>query len=393
MYDEDFEEDDDTHNDEDDEEEVDFRPSRHARSSSPTPSATHTRETQAASLRPMGGASLVGSGSAGRPPSSGELNSLSKQYCESSTREKAAMRDSLEDSAAARRSGGPVFGKEGNRSARSNAAEAKGEGGGNGGTDDCAVSDLASRLQALNPDQQNKLLMMLNNLESSPDVGPPIIVNAKASVAESKAALSVHTTHTSTTEPSASPVTTPSRNKKNKRSSPRRKKKNSPARSTDKPQASGAEEKQGRKELSFDPVVQSISPDANARTMSAGGAATSSFGTTASDEVVIRIKLHNSWKKTKFSSLSALRMLVRGSEEEVDLSQFSVQVSTGNTVLPKTSDVVRNVMNLFARSRVAERKEWRFPVGTSTQLVLTGLVRGITILWSCYLISEVMWIV
>lgn len=46
----------------------------------------------------------------------------------------------------------------------------------------------------------------------------------------------------------------------------------------------------------------------------------------SSNKVKIRIKAYNSWEKTKYASLAAVRLCVRGSNVEIPLSEFSVQV-------------------------------------------------------------------
>mgnify|MGYP003386154886 FL=1 len=49
-----------------------------------------------------------------------------------------------------------------------------------------------------------------------------------------------------------------------------------------------------------------------------------SFG--SSQKVKLRIKAYNSWGKTKYASLSAIRLCVRGSNVEIPLSEFSSRV-------------------------------------------------------------------
>mmetsp|Transcript_19318 Transcript_19318/g.32414 ORF Transcript_19318/g.32414 Transcript_19318/m.32414 type:complete len:1405 (+) Transcript_19318:858-5072(+) len=90
----------------------------------------------------------------------------------------------------------------------------------------------------------------------------------------------------------------------------------------------------------------------------------------------IRIKVYNSWVKTKFASLSGLRLCVRGENEEISLSEFKVQVTTGNDIQPKTAEIVRKVKNLFDRSRVKKKEDWIFPMvrNSCVQLELTGKV-------------------
>jgi hypothetical protein len=86
----------------------------------------------------------------------------------------------------------------------------------------------------------------------------------------------------------------------------------------------------------------------------------------------IKIKLHNNWKRTKFASLASIRLLEVGENRDLDLSAFSTQVWIGNTMLPKTSDVARSASVLFSRSRVRQHKDWKFPIDSGTQLILTG---------------------
>jgi hypothetical protein len=373
MYDEDFEEEEDegSHldhagDDEEEEEEVSFRPARWGAEPSVL---RQTPEKQKVSV-PM---AVIDSSpieavtvpSVKRTASaSGELTSLSAQYRESTTREKAIMRDRLEDSvvrgvADSKQSGGV-------RSSQ----DSKSTGGSKGVSECSTVSGnaegssmtdaIASRLSSLSVDQQRQLLMMLNNLEGSPVVAatPPVKI-APASPQRTKpspvdTSSSGYSAVVATDgDRTGTPPDTPSRSKK--RRSPRRKK-NSPARPV-----SGSDKSRS--------LVPHQGPSAEASTPDCAAKEGS--------EVSLRIKLHNSWRKTKFASLASLRLLVRGTDEEVDLSQFSVQVSTGNTFHPKTSEVVRGVSCMFVRSRVAERKEWKFPVGSSTQLVLTGFLTGV----------------
>jgi hypothetical protein len=46
----------------------------------------------------------------------------------------------------------------------------------------------------------------------------------------------------------------------------------------------------------------------------------------SSTKLKIRIKVYNSWEKTKYASLSAIRLCVKGGNDEIPLSEFSVRV-------------------------------------------------------------------
>lgn len=101
------------------------------------------------------------------------------------------------------------------------------------------------------------------------------------------------------------------------------------------------------------------------------------FETSLAELTTIKIKLHNNWRKTKYSSLASIRLLECGSNRDIDLSNFSSQVWVGNTMLPKSSEVAHSVSLLFARSRVRQHKDWKFPIESGAQLILTGNMSGI----------------
>ena len=90
----------------------------------------------------------------------------------------------------------------------------------------------------------------------------------------------------------------------------------------------------------------------------------------------IKIKLHNNWKRTKYSSLGAIRLFEIGTQNEVDLSTFSTQVWSGNSLLPKSSEVAHTVSSLFTKGRNRQYKDWKFTIDSGTQLILTGHITG-----------------
>lgn len=102
----------------------------------------------------------------------------------------------------------------------------------------------------------------------------------------------------------------------------------------------------------------------------------SGFESSLEELTTFKIKLHNSWQKTKYSSLASIRLLKYGSNKDIDLSNFSSQVWVGSTMLPKSSEVAHSVSHLFAKSRVRQHKDWKFPIDTGAQLILTGKLNG-----------------
>eukprot|EP00602_Paraphysomonas_sp_CaronLab_P009978 CAMPEP_0185037942 /NCGR_PEP_ID=MMETSP1103-20130426/32999_1 /TAXON_ID=36769 /ORGANISM="Paraphysomonas bandaiensis, Strain Caron Lab Isolate" /LENGTH=1795 /DNA_ID=CAMNT_0027576163 /DNA_START=144 /DNA_END=5534 /DNA_ORIENTATION=- len=281
-----------------------------------------------------------------------ELEALRSEYNHSTKSQKALMRDSLEDSV------------HHHPSSVSNTTE---------NTGDPSVVALASRLASLSAAQQNQLLAMLNKLESGSGDTPLTPTPGKS------------TAPTNTGDLPPSPAKSP---KKKKKRSPRRKKDKS-NRSTELSMSTsvGAVDCETANRTGFSVLEEDmqkecpsgnppsvVCPSSEDKKISVGEPCDKPSTDLPKTPVTIKIKLHNCWKKTRHGVLSAMRLLVRQTDTEIDLSSFTVQVSSGNTVLPKSSEVVHSIPSLITHSRVVKRKDWRFPVGVgmSTQLVFTG---------------------
>jgi hypothetical protein len=239
---------------------------------------------------------------------------------------------------------------------------------------------IALRLASMSKEQQQQLLMMLNLTDPGVESNPTSEVKqqVKDSKEDSKEDRGRIASPPDTKLRHLAPQTTVTKSPKPTHVSPTLDRKNEA-----KTSPIQKENSESKSIPSRSPLVHSRSPDpppalATSVVVAAAdppGPAVSGSEMNSSSLAAlttIKIKLHNSWKKTKYSSLACLRMLMSGANRDVDLSSFSCQVWVGNTMLPKTSDVAHSVSLLFSKSRVRQHRDWKFPIDSGTQLILTG---------------------